>query len=186
MSEPNPLNHAVIAQALHNLRNGQLQRVKAMGFDEADLEALKHPATASMLANATVSWCSVTINRDALRCLFQRVSETNREIDEIDRLLRLGATTDILGESYGLTHQEVALRRTVIGLPKRKGRHRALSDEESTELWRRCSTTVRQEHIDPQDKPAMLRMAADMAEQMTLPLAVIWNALRAWIKAKQF
>jgi hypothetical protein len=99
--------------------------------------------------------------------------------------LATGAT-DILGEFYGLTHQEVALRRMVIGLPKRKGRHRALSDEESSELWRRCSTTVRQEHIDPQDKPAMLRMAADMAEQMTLPLAVIWNALRDWIKAKQF
>jgi hypothetical protein len=186
VSEPNLLNHALIAQVLHDLHNGQIRRIRAMGFDEAVLEALKHPAIASMLANSTVSWCSVTINHDAMRCLLQRVSEIDHETDEIDRLLRLGATTEILGEFYGLTNQEVALRRTVIGLPKRKGRHRMLSDEESTELWRRCRATVRQEQIDPQDKRAILRMAADMAEQMALPLAVIWNALRSWIKAKQF
>lgn len=30
MSAPHPLNQAVIAQALHDLRNGQLRRCKAM------------------------------------------------------------------------------------------------------------------------------------------------------------
>jgi hypothetical protein len=34
MSAPHPLNQAVIAQALHDLRNGQLRRCKAMGFGE--------------------------------------------------------------------------------------------------------------------------------------------------------
>jgi hypothetical protein len=186
MPEPHPLNQAVIAQALHDLRNGQLRRARAMGFDEADLEMLKRPAAVSILANATVSWCSVTINRDALHCLFERVSEVSREIDEIDRLLRLGASTEIIHEFYGLTHQEIALRRMVIGLPRRKGRHRALSDEESAELWRRCAETVEEAGIDPLDKKAMLRMAADMAEQMALPIAVIWSALSGWIDAKQF
>jgi len=32
MSAPHPLNQAVIAQALHDLRNGQLRRCKAMGL----------------------------------------------------------------------------------------------------------------------------------------------------------
>jgi hypothetical protein len=55
MPEPNLLNHAVINQVLHDLRNGKLRRIRAMGFDKADLEALKHPATASILANSMVS-----------------------------------------------------------------------------------------------------------------------------------
>jgi ParB family protein of integrating conjugative element (PFGI_1 class) len=42
MSAPHPLNQAVIAQALHDLRNGQLRRCKAMGFGEEELDALKH------------------------------------------------------------------------------------------------------------------------------------------------
>ena len=50
MSSPHPLNQAVIAQALHDLRNGQLRRCKAMGFGEEELDALKHPALVSVLA----------------------------------------------------------------------------------------------------------------------------------------
>ena len=44
MSTAHPLNQAVIAQALYDLRNGQLRRCKLMGFGEEDLDALKHPA----------------------------------------------------------------------------------------------------------------------------------------------
>ena len=33
MSTSHPLNQAVIAQALYDLRNGQLRRCKAMGVD---------------------------------------------------------------------------------------------------------------------------------------------------------
>ena len=69
MSTSHPLNQAVIAQALYDLRNGQLRRCKAMGFGEAELDALKHPALISVLANASVSWCSVTVNREVLRRL---------------------------------------------------------------------------------------------------------------------
>ncbi len=67
-----PLNQAVIAQALYDLRNGQLRRCKLMGFGEAELDALKHPALISVLANANVSWCSVTVNREVLRRLLQQ------------------------------------------------------------------------------------------------------------------
>lgn len=67
MSAPHPLNQAVIAQALHDLRNGQLRRCKLMGFGEEELDALKHPALVSVLVNATVSWCSVSVNREVLK-----------------------------------------------------------------------------------------------------------------------
>ncbi|WP_442342026.1 hypothetical protein [Ectorhizobium quercum] len=41
MSGPHPLNQAVIAQALHDLRNGQLRKAIFMRFQDEDLEALK-------------------------------------------------------------------------------------------------------------------------------------------------
>ena len=43
MSAPHPLNQAVIAQALHDLRNGQLRRCKAMGFGDRELRGREHP-----------------------------------------------------------------------------------------------------------------------------------------------
>ncbi|CAM5566413.1 hypothetical protein SSTU70S_06741 [Stutzerimonas stutzeri] len=90
MSAPHPLNQAVIAQALHDLRNGQLRRCKAMGFGEEELDALKHPELVSMLVNATVSWCSVSVNREVLKRLLSQVHDVEREIATVDRMLRLG------------------------------------------------------------------------------------------------
>lgn len=106
MSAPHPLNQAVIAQALYDLRNGQLRRCKLMGFGEEELDALKHPALISVLANANVSWCSVTVNREVLRRLLRQAQDVEKEIATVDRMLRLGASTEMVSRFYGLTHQK--------------------------------------------------------------------------------
>lgn len=181
MSVPNPLNQAVIAQALHDLRNGQLRRCKAMGFGEEELDALKHPALTSVLANAVVSWCSVSINRDVFQRLLQQADEARQEITTVDRMLRLGASTELVGHFYGLTHQEVALRREMLGLPKRKGRYPALDEQQDTTLWTHWKAASTERGIDTGDDTAVLAVAMDLAEAMALPLSVVWTALRGWL-----
>ena len=181
MSAPHPLNQAVIAQALHDLRNGQLRRCKAMGFGEAELDALKHPALVSVLVNATVSWCSVTVNREVLQRLLNQVHDVEREIATVDRMLRLGASTEMVSHFYGLTHQEVALRRDILGLPKRKGRHPVLDEAQETTLWRHWKAGVTERHIAMDDDLAMLALTMDLAETLTLPMSVAWAAIRNWI-----
>ena len=99
MSTAHPLNQAVIAQALYDLRNGQ-PRCKLMGFGEAELDALKHPALISVLANANVSWCSVTVNREVLRRLLQQAQDVEKEIATVDRMLRLGASTEMVSKFW--------------------------------------------------------------------------------------
>ncbi|HEY8327072.1 MAG TPA: DUF2857 domain-containing protein [Rhodanobacter sp.] len=181
MSAPHPLNQAVIAQALHDLRNGQLRRAKSMGFGDAELDALKHPELISVLVNASVSWCSVTVNRDVLQRLLGQVRDVEREIATVDRMLRLGASTEMVSSFYGLTHQEVALRRDILGLPKRKGRHPVLSEAQDTELWERWQPALRQRGTALNDDMAMLIVAMELAETMALPLSVIWAAIQDWI-----
>ena len=181
MSAPHPLNQAVIAQALHDLRNGQLRRCKAMGFGEQELEALKHPALVSVLVNATVSWCSVKVNRDVLQRLLSQVRDVEKEIAVVDRMLRLGASTEMVSKFYGLTHQEVALRRDILGLPKRKGRHPVLSETQENALWARWKPAVRARGIVVEDDAAMLELALDLAEEQDLPASVVWAAIRSWI-----
>ncbi len=167
MSAPHPLNQAVIAQALHDLRNGQLRRCKAMGFGEEELDALKHPELVSMLVNATVSWCSVSVNRDVLKRLLSQVHDVEREIATVDRMLRLGASTEMVSRFYGLTHQEVALRRDILGLPKRKGRHPVLDEAQDTALWKRWKAGVTEQRgIALDDDMAMLGLTMDLAEDL--------------------
>jgi hypothetical protein len=181
MSVPHPLNQAVIAQALHDLRNGQLRRCKAMGFGEAELDALKHPALVSVLVNATVSWCSVKVNREVLQRLLCQVNAIEQEIATVDRMLRLGASTEMVSRFFGLTHQEVALRRDILGLPKRKGRHPVLSEAQDTDLWARWKPAIDQRGIALDDDMALLDLTLDLAEDLTLPASVIWATIRGWI-----
>ena len=120
MVAPYPLNQAVITQALHDLHNGQLRHCLAMGFGERELEALKQPALAALLMNARVPWCTVKVNRETFRRLIGQADDVAREIGVVDRMLRLGASTEMICKYHGLTHQEIALRREIIGQPGRK------------------------------------------------------------------
>lgn len=182
MSSPHPLNLAVIAQALGDLRSGQWRRCEAMGFSASDLEALKHPSAVSALINARVPWCSVRVNSKVVQRLLAQAREVEREIQTIDRMLRLGASTEMMSEFYGLTHPEVALRRQVLELPERKGRWPELTELQDTALWERWDAEVNSRGIELDDDTAMLALSADLAEAQSVPLAVVWSAIRRWIE----
>jgi hypothetical protein len=182
MPMPHPLNQAILIQALHDLHNGQLHRCLALGFGERELRMLKHPAQVALLANARVLWCTVKVDREMLERLTGQAQDVEREIRFVDRMLRLGASTEMVSRHHGLTHQEIALRRKLIGLPGRKGRPLALNGEQEAELWRVWKTAMAERSIAPDDEAAMLEWAMDAAESMAVPLAVVWATLRNWIK----
>jgi len=184
MSLPQPLNQAVIAQALFDLRNGQLRRCRTMGFAEDVLEALKSPTLLSMLTNASVSWCSVSINYDVLARLLIQAQAIEQEIIAVDRMLRLEASTEMVSHFYGLTNQEVALRREMLGLTGRKGRHPVLDEQQDVELWHQWKSLTTEHQIDLTDEAAMLPAAMDLAESMELPLAVVWACIKNWQQIK--
>ena len=181
MAVPHPLNEAVIQQAMHDMRNGQLGRWEGTGFTADIFDALKHPQNAVALAHARVPWVRCQINRDVVLRTLNRVPDIQKEIDTIDRMLRLGASTEMLGDFHGLSHQEVARRRAILGLPERKGRWPVLTEQQDTDLWQAWSTTRRERSLDPEDDAAMLELGMELAESRHLPLAVVWSAIQDWI-----
>lgn len=181
MTIPHPINQAVMAQALHDLRNGQLRRCKTMGFADEDLAALKEPALISVLLNARVPWCTVQINRGVLQKILGQVEDVALEIAIVDRMLRLGASTEMVSTFYGLTHQEVALRRNILELPKRKGRYHVLSETQDTLLWKRWHPQFKARKIAVDDDRALLDLTLDLAEELSYPASVVWASLRGWI-----
>jgi hypothetical protein len=181
MPGPHPLNQAIIAQALHDLRNGQLRRCKAMGFGDSELYALKHPELVSLLANACVSWCTVQVNRKVVHRLLRQAEDIEKDVATIDRMLRVGASTEMISQYFGLTHQEIALRRDILGLPKRRGRHPVLTEAQDIVLWEQWHPTLKQRGIALDNDRAMLELAAELAELLDLPMSVIWTTIRSWI-----
>ena len=104
----------------------------------------------------------------------------NQEIAQIDRMLRLGSSSEMVSHRFGLTHQEVALRRKVLGLPKRRGRYPVLDDTQDAALWRQWKTEVVQRELSTEDETAMLELAMELAEKHEIPLAVLWSSVRRW------
>jgi hypothetical protein len=181
MTTPHPINQAVIAQALHDLRSGQLRRCKAMGFATEDLAALKEPVLLSALLHTRVLWCTVQINRNVLQRILKQAGEVEHETAMIDRMLRLGASTEMVARFHGLTHQEIALRRDVLGLPKRKGRRPVLTEEQDTLLWHWLQPHLRAAGVSTVDESAMLKLSLDLAEEHSFPVSVVWATLQGWI-----
>ena len=156
---------------------GQPYDVRLQSF-----EALKQPALISVLINASVSWCSVSVNREVLTRLLSQMEDVEQEIATVDRMLRLGASTEMVGRYYGLTHQEVALRRDILGLPKRKGRHPVLDEQQDAALWQRWRAALADSGIGLDDDIAMLAVAMDLSADMRLPMSVVWAAIQGWIE----
>ena len=119
-----PINEAILSQVLHNMRNGQLKRCIEMGLEPEILAQLQQPSVLSLLLNTPVSWCTVTIDADMVKRLLTGAERSEDEARMIERALRLGATTQMLQQFFGLSPQDVALQRLIIGVTPRRGLNR--------------------------------------------------------------
>jgi len=191
-----PINEAILSQILHNMRNGQLRRCIEMGLEPEILAQLQQPSVLSLLLNTPVSWCTVTIDGEILKKLLTGAERSNEEVRMIERALRLGATTQMLQQFFGLSPQDVALQRMIIGVTARRGRWREFSEEMDALLWYRW-THLMSEHqvVELEDSVQLLDIAMLVAEELNSPqgsdadegseslsLAIIWNRIQTWIK----
>ncbi|NNA96947.1 DUF2857 domain-containing protein [Pseudomonas gessardii] len=190
-----PINEAILSQVLHHMRNGQLRRCIEMGLEPEILAQLQQPSVLSLLLNTPVSWCSVTIDGDIVKKLLTGAQRSDEEVRMIERALRLGATTQMLQQFFGLSPQDVALQRLVIGVTARRGRWREFSEEMDAQLWYRWTHLMKEHQVELEDSLALLDVAMLVAEELNIPqdtgtsesteslsLAIIWHRVQSWIK----
>lgn len=190
-----PINEAILSQVLHNVRNGQLRRCIEMGLEPEILAQLQQPSALSLLLNTPVSWCSVTIDGDMVKKILTGAQRSDEEVRMIERSLRLGATTHMLQQFFGLSPQDVALQRLMMGVTARRGRWREFSEQTDADLWYRWTHLMKEHQVDQADSIAMLDIAMLVAEEMQSPhsedadevieslsLAIIWHRIQTWIK----
>lgn len=186
-----PINEAILAQVLNHMRNGQLRRCIEMGLEPEILAQLQQPAVLSLLLNTPVSWCHVTIDTEMVKKLLTGAERSDEELRMIERALRLGATTTMLQQFFGLAPQDVALQRLMMGVRVRRGRWREFSEEQDALLWYRWTHLMKEHQVEIEDSQAMLDIAMMVAEELqepeaddstaSLSLAIIWNRIQTWI-----
>ncbi|MCQ9390963.1 DUF2857 domain-containing protein [Pseudomonas viridiflava] len=188
----NPLNEAMVAQILHHLRNGEFRRCIDMGLDPEILVMLQHPSSQSVLLNSAVTWCRVAVDPDMVKRLLSNKERTDEENRIVQRALRLGATTPMLQEFFGMSPQEVSLQRVLVGVPGRPGRFRDIPDD--APLWHRFVQLMDEYHVDHTDGVALLDIAMMLTEEVNIPpeepqshpsdpitLGLVWNKIQSWL-----
>ncbi|RUS67444.1 hypothetical protein CUZ56_01389 [Saezia sanguinis] len=181
MNSTQPLNQAVIAQVLNDLRNGQLRRCLSMGFSHEDIALLRQPELVSVLLNTKVTWVNVVINVQIMRRLLTQAHNVEKEISLIDRLLVQNASSKMICEIFGLNQREVAFRRHLLGLTKKRGRWLEITERQEHALWRRWKTLKDAEKLNVNDTFEMVKVCLTLAEESSLPIASIWPVMQEWI-----
>ncbi|RRV04571.1 DUF2857 family protein [Pseudomonas sp. v388] len=176
-----PLNLAVAYQVLEDIRRGELRSCLAMGFAEHHLKDLIEPHCMSLLVNANVPWVKVVVDSPVVQRLLAQARKNEEDL-LVMQAVRLGASSLLIHELFGLTAKEVALRRSILGIPNRKGRWPSLTQEQEQALWQHWLTFGKGTSADPRDARALLRVAMQIVEQMPqVNLMMVWNTLKSWI-----
>ncbi|HBO2234979.1 TPA: DUF2857 family protein, partial [Pseudomonas aeruginosa] len=100
------INEAVLTQVINHLRNGQLRRCAEMGLRPEILAQLQQPAVMSILTNTPVSWVDVRVNIDVMEKILATAERSAQEELQIERALKLGATTTMIQSFFGLSPED--------------------------------------------------------------------------------
>lgn len=179
-----PINEAVLSQILNLMRNGQLNRCIEMGLAPEVLGQIQHPTIMSLLLNTPVTWAKVSIDESIVMKLISGAARSEEEMRLIECAIRLGATTNLLNKFFGLSPQEIALQRAVIGVKTPRGRWPELSEDQDHLVWHRWVHLMEENQVDLKDSLAMLDVAMLVAEELItdgLTLAQIWHRITSWI-----
>lgn len=171
------LNQFMLTQVLHELRMGNINHCKALGLNEEDLDLLQSlpPNTLSRLAYAPTSWVEIKIDSAVLRRLIERVESDEQDERLINRALKLGASSAIMYQCFGLSHSETAMRRRLLKIETHKGRPLNLSEAQEHALWQRWSQLRSTESAT--DLALQLDTMMLIAEEHHISLTWVWQQI---------
>lgn len=184
------LNYAVLTDALHALKEGNIRHCESLGFTYNELEAINNLSVDELfiLSRASAQFLNVTIHHEVLR---QLLAQTRQEIQlqqRINRAIALGGSIELLGDFFGLSSAEISARRRFIGISISQGRTRIPDEDMDARIWRLWK------HRRPDNLLSMdaLNVMMDITESLSgeaagdsISLTVVWNRITLCEKETQ-
>ncbi|EPK5281701.1 DUF2857 domain-containing protein [Pseudomonas aeruginosa] len=186
------INEAVLTQVLNHLRNGQLRRCAEMGLRPEILAQLQQPAVMSILTNTPVSWVDVRVNIDVMEKILATAERSAQEDLQIERALKLGATTTMIQSFFGLSPEDTATKRLMLEIHPRRGRWRQLDEQIERQIWFRWEHLMHENQVRLEDSMELLDIAMILTEEINagieqdspefISLAIVWSLIQSWLK----
>ncbi|MEZ2743761.1 DUF2857 domain-containing protein [Halopseudomonas bauzanensis] len=174
---------AILRQAITYVREGNMRRARALGFNDDELRELRRLSATDIDALATSNpvVCRLSVDHDLLAGVFRRLSSDMDREKTIDRCLELGASVLMMSSFFGLTGNDCSTRRALLGLESRQGRVAMPPESEEHDAFRRwqdiSAATTAPDAVD--DIQGMIVLC----EETSIPLGVVWQLVKNWTKA---
>ncbi|HCF1382912.1 TPA: DUF2857 family protein, partial [Pseudomonas aeruginosa] len=156
------------------------------------LAQLQQPFVVSLLTNTPVSWVEVRVNTDVMEKILATAERSQQEELQIERALKLGATTTMIQSFFGLSPEDTAIKRLIMEIQPRRGRWRQLDGTLEHQIWYRWDHLMQENQVSLDDSLALLDIAMILTEEINagtdqdspefISLAVVWWLIQSWLK----
>ncbi|EBL8291896.1 DUF2857 domain-containing protein [Salmonella enterica] len=176
------LNYAVLTDALHALKEGNIRHCESLGFTYNELEAINNLSVDELfiLSRASAQFLHVSIQHEVLR---QLLAQTKQEIhlqQRINRAISLGGSIELLSQFFGLSSSEISARRRFIGISISQGRTRIPDEETDARIWHQWQKRRPDNLLSMAALDAMMDITEALSgttEDESLSLTVVWNRI---------
>ncbi|EKK7729368.1 DUF2857 domain-containing protein [Klebsiella pneumoniae] len=132
------INYVILTDALHALEEGNSRCCEALGFTYEEMNALTQLSLNELftVSRAATPFLSITVHHEVLHHLLVQSRQECRRKHLINRAIRLGGSIALLNQYFGLTSNEVCLRRRLLGVSVPYGRAPEPDEETDAAIWK--------------------------------------------------
>lgn len=174
------LNYAVLTDALHALKDGNIRYCESLGFTFDEMNALNQLSLDELfiISRESAQFLAVTVHHDALHLLLAKSREEVLQQQRINHAIRLGGSIALLNKYFGLTSNEVCLRRRLLGVCVPYGRTPEPDEETDAAIWRQWQQ-CRVANLESADAlAAMMQVTQTLLPKVEgLSLTIVWKRI---------
>ncbi|MBF7981136.1 MULTISPECIES: DUF2857 domain-containing protein [Rahnella] len=174
------LNFAVLTDALHALKEGNVHHCESLGFTFEEMNTLNQLSLDELfiVSRSSAPFVTISVRHDILRHLMVLARQEVRQQQQIHRAIRLGGSIALLNQYFGLTSNEVCLRRRLLGVSVPYGRTPEPDEETDAAIWRQWQKCRVENLASPEALVAMMQVTETLLSQTEgLPLTTVWKRI---------
>lgn len=174
------LNYAVLTGALHALKEGDIRHCESLGFTFDEMNALNQLSSDELftVSRAAAPFVSVRVRHDVLHHLLLQARQEYQRQQHINRAIRLGGSIALINQYFGLTSNDVCLRRRLLGVSVPYGRTPEPDEETDAEIWRQWQK-CRVDNLKSSDALAAMMQVTEklLPDAEGLSLTTVWKRI---------
>ncbi|AVE71140.1 DUF2857 domain-containing protein [Enterobacter hormaechei] len=174
------MNYTILTDALHALKEGNIRHCESLGFTFDEMNALNQLSLDELftVSRAAAPFVSVSVRHDVLHHLLAQARQEYHHQQEINRAIRLGGSISLLNYYFGLTSNEVCLRRRLLGVSVPYGRTPEPDEETDAAIWLQWQKCRVENLESPNALIAMMQVTEVLLPRFQgLSLTMVWRRI---------